>query len=349
MSCRSVSPEDTNRRDSIDEMKDDGGEAKGYDGEDTRVEGGQNVEEKIESEERHEGQEEPQSRACDPVDDDGNDDEEEEEAETQRPLRDPGMPSHREVTEHNLTHIPPRPWCPHCLRGKGKDSPSLRLSGQFSESLVPRIRLDYCFLSENRNGEEAGEAEATDAQNENRQTVLVMQESECRSVWAYAVDQKGAGEEWVVHQICEDLETIGLKYDRIIKEDQELAVVDLAREIARNREGGFGTALDNSRVGDSDSNGTVERAIQDVEGQCRTMRSALEGRIKDQDEAEPRQPDNAVADQTCGVPYHKVPHSAEWANRISDDERSEVERQARGVRRGGALPHPQDQGYARQI
>ena len=35
----------------------------------------------------------------------------------------------------------------------------------------------------------------------------------------------------------------------------------------------------NSAVGDSNSNGIVERAIQDVEGQCRTMRSALEERL----------------------------------------------------------------------
>ena len=53
----------------------------------------------------------------------------------------------------------------------------------------------------------------------------------------------------------------------------------VAKEIAANRDGRFGTALDNSRVGDSDSNGTIERAIQDVDGQCRTMRSALEETI----------------------------------------------------------------------
>ena len=107
-----------------------------------------------------------------------------------------------------------------------------------------------------------------------------MQESECRSVWSYAVDKKGSSEEWAIQQICEDLETVGLKQDRIIiKDDQEPAIIDVAKERAANRDGRFGTALDNSRVGDSDSNGTIERPIQDVEGQCRTMRSALEEKI----------------------------------------------------------------------
>ena len=181
------------------------------------------------------------------------------------------MPTRREVLEHNLTHLPPRPWCPHCMKGKGKDSPSLRLRGDFAENLVPRIRLDYCFLTEAETGRDEtreGDDEEQVGNNGDSQTVLVMQESECRSVWSYAVDKKGSSEEWVIQQICEDLETVGLKQDRrIIKDDQEPAIIDVAKEIAANRDGRFGTALDNSRVGDSDSNGTIERAIQDVKGQ----------------------------------------------------------------------------------
>ena len=63
-------------------------------------------------------QEELFCRVCDPVDEDIEDGAEEE-AEVQRPLRDPGMPTRREVLEHNLTHMPPRPWCAHCVKGMG--------------------------------------------------------------------------------------------------------------------------------------------------------------------------------------------------------------------------------------
>ena len=90
-----------------------------------------------------------------------------------------------------------------------------------------------------REGDE--DTEESDKTDGDTQTVLVMQESECRSVWSYAVDRKGASEEWVIHQICEDLETDGFKEDRIIaKEDQEPAIIDVANEIARNRGGRFG-------------------------------------------------------------------------------------------------------------
>jgi hypothetical protein len=112
------------------------------------------------------------------------------------------------------------------------------------------------------------------------QTVLVMQESLCRSVWAYAVEHKGSSEAWVIDQIAEDLDTVGLRNDRIIvKSDQETSANDIAREIAKCRASEYGTALDNSHVGDSNTNGTIERAIQDVEGQVRTLRSALEQRL----------------------------------------------------------------------
>ena len=74
-----------------------------------------------------------------------------------------------------------------------------------------------------------------------------MQEFECRSVWSYAVDRKGASEEGASHQVCEDLETVGLKDDRIIaKDDQEPAIIDIAKEIVRNRGERFGIAMDNS-------------------------------------------------------------------------------------------------------
>ena len=59
-------------------------------------------------------------------------------------------------------------------------------------------------------------------------TILVVQESESRSVWAYEVQHKGASETWVIEQIVEDLDTIGLRNDRIvIKSDQEPSATEV--------------------------------------------------------------------------------------------------------------------------
>ena len=197
------------------------------------------------------------------------------EVESQQPrgFTDPGTPTAAQVAEHNLTHIPARPWCAHCVRGKGKDKHSLRLCGAYAESNVPRVRFDYCFLTENVTQTEAdvGQDESTRASSS--MTVLVMQESQCRSVWAYAVEHKGSSEAWVIDQIAEDLDTVGLRNDRIIiKSDQETSANDIAREVSKCRASTYGTAIENSAVGDSNSNGIVERAVRSCKDQIRTTK-----------------------------------------------------------------------------
>ena len=117
---------------------------------------------------------------------------------------------------------------------------------------MPRVRLDYCFLTENvaMTEAESGEGESTRASSS--MTVLVMQESQCRSVWAYAVEHKGSSEAWVIDQIAEDLDTVGLRNDRIIiKSDQETTANDIAWEVSKCRASTYGTAIENSAVGDS--------------------------------------------------------------------------------------------------
>ena len=73
--------------------------------------------------------------------------------------------------------------------------------------------------------------------------------------------------------MAEDLDRI------IVKSDQEVSIIDAAKGIAEARVSQYGTALENSSVGDPDSNGTIERAVQDVEQQVRVLRAALEIRV----------------------------------------------------------------------
>ena len=50
---------------------------------------------------------------------------EEEEAGLRRPKKvlDPREPSAEERKEHELTHLPFRSWCRHCVRGRGEEEP----------------------------------------------------------------------------------------------------------------------------------------------------------------------------------------------------------------------------------
>jgi hypothetical protein len=45
-------------------------------------------------------------------------DEESEEARVPKVLENPFQRTAREVAEHNLTHLPFRDWCPHCIMGE---------------------------------------------------------------------------------------------------------------------------------------------------------------------------------------------------------------------------------------
>ena len=70
------------------------------------------------------------------------------EAEVQRAATDPGQPTQSEREEHDLTHFPFRPWCMACVRGRAKDAPSRKVIAPFAESILPRVRMDSCCLTE---------------------------------------------------------------------------------------------------------------------------------------------------------------------------------------------------------
>ena len=151
------------------------------------------------------------------------------------------------------------------------------MKGEYSESLVARVLMDYGFLHEEETTVE--DDHGTEVENRTSMTIMVMLETMCSSTWSYAIEGKGAiSVEWLAQKVVEDIETVGLAQERIItKTDQEASIVQLQQEVAKHRKDG-GTALENSRVGDSDSNGKIERAIRDVKGMVRTLRDSIEAK-----------------------------------------------------------------------
>ena len=150
-----------------------------------------------------------------------------------------------------------------------------------AEEEVARVILDYCFLTDRRPDLPEQQEEDDDGDS---LTNLVMKETLCGSVWAYVLQSKSVGSDpWIAEQLVDDMNTIGMARERVvIKSDQEAAIVELQSEVARKRgfaDYGVGTGIENSKVGDSDSNGKIERAIRDVKNMVRTMRSALESKI----------------------------------------------------------------------
>ena len=199
-------------------------------------------------------------------------------------LPDPGQPTAREKEIHDAIHVPFRAWCRECVLGRGRDRQHRRVD---DESGVPRVSMDYMFLSEYGISLSRDDADELIRKNGGlikfTMTVMVLKDFRSKSVWAYPVEGKGVtAAEWLITQIIEDLDTCGLDGCRIVlKSDQEPGILEVQRTIAelRRQAHSHGTTIENSKVGDSNSNARVERAIQELGGLVRTYRAALESRL----------------------------------------------------------------------
>ena len=143
-----------------------------------------------------------------------------EEGEAPRSFRDPGMPSDRERREHSLTLITFRSWCDDYVRGRGRDRQHRKLCSAYSgaSATVPRVVMDYAYITSERDNESGATAAAADpgATGKMSITVLVMKETLSGSLWAYPVKHQGAVEEpWVLKQIMHDLDTVGIARERL--------------------------------------------------------------------------------------------------------------------------------------
>ena len=178
-----------------------------------------------------------------------------------RSILDPCLPSEAEVRRHALTHLPYRSWCPHCVRGQGKDSAHRRAE---AVGKLPEFSWDYCFP-----GDEDG----------HKLTVLVGKERRTGMIMAATIPRKGSTGMFAVQKCLEFINECGAAEAKIIvKTDAEPAILALVADIKKARVG-LETIEEVSPVGSSGSNGKVERAVQSVEGQLRTMKSAFEERI----------------------------------------------------------------------
>ena len=196
----------------------------------------------------------------------------------------PKTPAPDVVARHNLTHLPYCAWCPHCVAARRANNPHFKREESFRR-MVPLLVLDYCFV---RN-----------TQDEDLLTLLVGRLYPTRAIFACPVDMKGR-DPVVVTKLGDFIKANGLtKF--VYKCDQERAldalnqaviqesmlpdiVEEAARRVGRNaspvdKEDARVAVPENSGVGESQSNGKAERAVQTVEDQVRTMKLALESRI----------------------------------------------------------------------
>ena len=91
----------------------------------------------------------------------------------------PKEPTVEERKTHELTHLPFRNWCRHCIRGKGKEEPCQKQENM--EENMEEIHMDFMFMGEEK-------------ENVNTLTFLVAKEKNSKMVLTTVTPRKSTGE-----------------------------------------------------------------------------------------------------------------------------------------------------------
>ncbi len=148
----------------------------------------------------------------------------------------PLQPSLEEKDHHDLTHLPFRSWCRHCVRGKGRAADH---TTRAREDGLPVLHPDYCFMK---------------SEGAEMKTLLVGRDKGSRMTCSSVVPLKGASLEFAVKRALTFLTKIGMEVaSLVLRTDQEHVVVDLMSEVATRRQAS--SFIEQSPVGSSASNG----------------------------------------------------------------------------------------------
>ena len=184
-------------------------------------------------------------------------------------LASPMKPSAKDVEVHNTTHLPYRNWCPICVKSRGKESPHNRHMRK--EGGMPMISLDYKSFGE------CAESLNKEDQKGEKIRAVVMRDHDTGMIAAHLIERKGDSDEWLVKRLVLDIADWG-RTDVVLKTDGEAAIVGLQRAIAEGRI--HSTVPENPPAYSPQSNGVAERAVQEFSYQLRSLKLALESRIK---------------------------------------------------------------------
>ncbi len=186
-------------------------------------------------------------------------------------LKSPVKPSAEAVAAHYATHLPYRNWCPVCVKAKGKEDAHRRGANEpdkEDENGVATVAIDYSSLDESMIRVE---------EHLSKLKTMVMKDEVSGSVFQHRIEVKGPGDEWLMKKLCKDMEELGRR-DNIVKTDGEPAIVAVQSKLQGMRPGR--TIPKNPAAYNPQSNGPVEKAVQDVTGHTRAIKIGLEARIK---------------------------------------------------------------------
>ena len=182
-----------------------------------------------------------------------------------RGLRDPAQPTREERARHELTHLPFRTWCRHCVAGKAADDPHERGEPE-EEGGLPKSSIDYGSIKL--------------ADEDGGRTVIIYKAKPKGAVGAKCVAAKGREDPRTTPWIVEQLRRGGAGRC-VLQSDGEPATRAVVRDVIEEAcaTSSLGVACAHSAAYDPRSNGVVERAVREVKDHIRVLHCALTDKI----------------------------------------------------------------------
>ncbi len=159
-------------------------------------------------------------------------------------------------------HFPFRDWCRSCVAGRGLSEGHYAID--HASDTIPTIAIDYGYLGDTADDDRAS-------------PIIFGADSKTRWRFSHVLQSKGIGHLHSVRVLVAELVASG--YARLIlKSDEEPAIVALKREVARivKIENGIEVMMEESPVGESQSNGLAEGAVRICKGAVKTLKHAYE-------------------------------------------------------------------------
>jgi hypothetical protein len=177
----------------------------------------------------------------------------------------PYTPTETERQLHNLTHLPYRDWCTHCVNGKGKEAQHRKLGND----RTPTVQLDYQFITQPKR--QLAQDEQPDANNSHIVTVLVAVDTLSGLALEAQVNSKGA-DKLAETELCKFLIEIG-RTNCILLGDNEPSLINLMKRVVKK----LGTSATYRTTPNYSpaSKGNCERRHSITLGQLKTIKSDL--------------------------------------------------------------------------
>ena len=108
-------------------------------------------------------------------------------------MKAPLKPTQKMIDDHEIGHIPFRPWCAACVRGRGKSMAHTTCKDK-SENMVPVVSVDYGFF---------GTEEGSKVQEigSSKLPILVMKDRSSKAIWSNPVPCKGTEDPYALQII----------------------------------------------------------------------------------------------------------------------------------------------------